>query len=236
MKKINLICITLSIALGLTALMLSTPLFSKGTAVIYSVPTHGIKGNNPYAAVPKNFTPRQQHLLTFAYEIAKADGFKQPAYLQGILMQESRGCKLSTNFRVAGLTNKPNDRYFGCGQIKLAAAKAVLKQYPEMWKYIQSGTDEEIQARLILDDEFNIRISSKYLLMMGINKNPNRAITAYNVGPGGVNSVDDTENFAYTKGVKSFSEKLHKENIQAKARVVQSKYKHNHHTLLARDP
>jgi len=238
MKKINLICITLSIAFALTALTLSTPLFSKGTAVIYSLSPNGTKGNNPYAAVPKNFTPRQQHLLNFAYETAKADGFKHPAYLQGILMQESRGCKISTNFRVAGLTNKPNDRYFGCGQVKLAAAKAVLKQYPEMWKYIESGTDEEIQARLILDDEFNIRISSKYLLMMGINNNPNRAITAYNVGPGAVKSVDDMKNFAYTKGVKSFSEKMHKENIQAKAVVVQSKYKHhyNHHTLLARDP
>jgi hypothetical protein len=236
MKKINLICISLSIVLGLTALTLSTPLFSKGTAVIYSVPTHGTNGNNPYAAVPKNFTPRQQHLLSFAYDIAKADGFKHPAYLQGILMQESRGCKISTNFRVAGLTNKPNDRYFGCGQIKLAAAKAVLQKYPDMWKYIESGTDEEIQARLILDDEFNIRISSKYLLMMGINNNPNRAITAYNVGPGAVKSVDDTENFAYTKGVRNFSEKLHKDNIQAKASVVKLKNKHHNHILLARDP
>jgi hypothetical protein len=196
--------------------------------------TDGKNGNKPYTApVPNDLSTTQHQLLNFAYDTAKADGYIHPAFLEGILMQESKVCNVK-NFRVAGLTNKVGDRYFGCGQLKLAAAKAVMKRYPEMWKYLDSRTDEELQARLILDDRFNIRVSSKYCLMMGINNNPNWAITAYNVGPGAVDNVN-YETFGYTKSVKHYSEKSrHRENIQAKMDDLQLENKHP--ILLARDP
>lgn len=238
MKRITTLCAAFSIVLGLITLNYTAPLITKGTAVIYSMTEDGKNGNKPLTTVvPDDLTNRQQNLLNFAYEIARADGYKHPSFLQGILMQESRGCSVK-NFRVAGLTNKSGDRYFGCGQLKLSAAKAVLRQYPELWKYLDSRTDEELQARLILDDQFNIRISSKYCLMMGINENPSRAITAYNVGPGGVKNVN-YETFGYTNSVKSYSEKIsrhHKrsKNIQAKTDDLQSKSKYP--VLLARDP
>lgn len=234
MKIITTICVALSIVLGLATLNYTAPLITKGTAVIYSMTEDGKNGNKPLTTVvPDDLTNRQQNLLNFAYETAKADGYKHPSFLQGILMQESRACSVK-NFRVAGLTNKAGDRYFGCGQLKLATAKAVLKQYPALWRYLDSRTDEEIQARLILDDEFNIRVSSKYCLMMGINENPSRAITAYNVGPAGVKNVD-YETFDYTNSVKHYSEKVHhRKNIQAKTDELQSKSKYP--VLLARDP
>jgi len=70
-----------------------------------------------------------------------------------------------------------------------------------MWKFLNTKTDQELQARLIVDDEFNIRVTSKYALMMGINENPNFGITAYNLGKGGALNVDP-EVFDYTRQVK----------------------------------
>ena len=237
MKSINILCIFLSIVIGLATLQYSAPLISKGTAVIYSMTNDGKNGNQPLTvAVPDNLTTNQSQLLSFAYDVAKADGFQHPAFLQGILMQESRGCSVK-NFRVAGLSNKPNDRYFGCGQIKLATAKTVLAKYPELWKYLESRTDEELQARLILDDQFNIRISSKYVLMMGINQNPGLAITAYNTGPAGTKGINPAT-FYYTTSVKQYSEKMsarhQRKNILVKKDDVE--WKSHQKILLARDP
>jgi hypothetical protein len=235
MKQLSILCIIFSILVGIITWSFSMPLKSKGTAVIYSMTNDGKNGNKPLTVViPNNLNTKQQKLLNFAYDVAKQDGYKHPAYLQGILMQETRACSIK-HYRVSGLTNKVGDRYFGAMQIKLAAAKAVLRTYPEMWKHMESRTDEEIQARLILDDEFNIMIGSKYLLMMGINKDPSRAITAYNRGPGGVDYVN-VATFEYTKNVKNFSAKMKhsSENIQADESDIKSI---NHQQiLLASDP
>lgn len=157
---------------------------------------------------------KQKQILSFAYSIAKQDGINHPEFLQGILMKESGICN-AKHFRVAGPSNKPSSRYFGCGQIKLAAAKSVMNRFPNLWKYLETKTDEELQARLILDDRFNVRITSKYIIMMGINDNPDRAITAYNVGLGAVDKID-INNFEYTNSVKSYSEKLNYRNHQLK--------------------
>lgn len=194
---------------------------SKGTAVIYSMTSSFKKGNQPNTIVTDNLSTKQHEVLNFAYITAKLDGFKSPTALQGILMQESHACTLK-NFRVAGLTNKPGDRYFGCGQIKLAAAKDVLIAYPEMRKYLETNTDEEIQARLILDDEFNIRISSKYMLLMGINHNHDMAITSYNQGLGGAKNIDPST-FNYTQRVKGYAKNM--KNIQVGKNDVQSTIK-----------
>lgn len=235
MKQLTILCTFFSIIVGIIALSISMPIKSSGTSVIYVSSRDGKNGGKPLTIKVSDLNLNQQKLLNFAYEVAKSDGFHHPAYLQGIILQESRACSIK-NFRVAGLTNRPGDRYFGCGQIKLSAAKAVMRSYPEMWKFLESRTDEELQARLILDDQFNIRVSSKYMLLMGINKNPERAITAYNVGPGGVNNISDLSRFNYTIRVKRFTAKMveRKKNLHLVEENIQLLDKQQ--IILASDP
>ena len=220
MRFISAMCAVLSITVGLAAWKISEPLISQnGTSVIYAKTDDGKNGNKPLTVkITEKLSSKQHELLNFAFDVAKGDGIKHPQYLQGILMTESNGCDMK-NFRVAGLTNKVGDRYFGCGQIKLNAAKAVMSKYPEMWKYLESQTDEELQARLILDDKFNIRVSSKYVLMMGINNDATRAITAYNTGALGATRVDP-ETHGYTVKVKKIAGSV--KNVLTNGKGIQS--------------
>jgi len=203
MKAVNALFIVLSIAILTIAFQLTSPLLSRqGTAVAETMTNQG-----PQVVKMSEFlTYKQYKMLAFAYEIAKQDGIQHPSYLQGILMQESRACNVK-HYRVAGLTNKVGDRYFGAVQLKLAAAKDVLKRYPELLQYLDTNTDEEIQAKLILDDEFNIRVGSKYLLMLGINEKPDLAITAYNQGVSGAKGINP-KTFHYTKAVNKYFKEL----------------------------
>jgi hypothetical protein len=220
MKLISTTCAALSILIGVVAWKYTEPFISQnGTSVIYAMAADGKHGGKPFTTlISEELSIKQHELLNFAFEVAKSDGMKFPQYLQGILMKESRGCD-AKSFRVAGLSNRVGDRYFGCGQIKLGTAKTVMNRYPEMWKYLESQTDEELQARLILDDKFNIRVTSKYAIMMGINEDPTKAITAYNLGPGGAKSVDPNTH-GYTQSVKQMSNSL--KNVQGKTTGIQS--------------
>lgn len=214
MKLIPTLFVSLSILIGSITWKYLEPLVSStGTAVIAAS-----SDRNGYSAVaikiPDHLTPNQHELLSFAYEVAKGDGIKQPQYLQGVIMQESLAGK-TKHYRVSGLENKVGDRYFGIGQIKLVAAKAVMNRWPEMWSYLETKTDEELQAKLILDDRMNIRIASKYLLLLGINENANFAITAYNRGPGGALNVDPS-NFDYTQKVKEHSTRVKSVQLPSK--------------------
>jgi len=152
-------------------------------------------------------TQKQIDLLTFARKTAREDGHQYPQYVLGIIMQESKAGDM-TEYRVAGLRNKASDRYFGVSQIKLAAAKDVMKRYPKLWEYLDTKTDEELQARLILDDRFNIRVASKYALLMGMNEHPNRAVLAYNQGIGGAQRYSDPGSHSYVHGVKAWAKKV----------------------------
>lgn len=208
MKLINAFYLSLSLIVGTASWKLLEPSLAKnGTAVISSMSSDNKNGSKPISIkLPDNLTKKQFEMLNFAYDVAKSDGFKEPKYLQGIIMQESKAGSMNS-FRVAGLTNAIGNRYFGIGQIKLAAAKAVMSRFPDMWKHLDTKTDEELQARLIIDDQFNVRVASKYALIMGINENPAKAITAYNVGPGGAQTVDASSH-AYTTQVKGHAEKI----------------------------
>ena len=158
MNLLRTMCITLSIILGLTAAAAySIPYFSsKGTAVVNTISSDKDGNAKPITVVvSNNLSIEQQQLLGFAYDVAKADGMLNPSFLQGILLQESNAC-YGKNWRVAGLENRVGNRYFGCGQIKLVAARGVLKEFPEMRQYLNTDTDEEIQARLILDDKLTL--------------------------------------------------------------------------------
>jgi hypothetical protein len=94
-----------------------------------------------------------------------------------------------------------------------------MMKFPDMWKHLDTKTDEELQARLIVDDKFNVRVASKYALLMGINENPAKALTAYNVGPGAAQSVDSSTNH-YTQAVKAHAEKV--KNIKSSTAGLQS--------------
>jgi len=174
-----------------------------GTSVIAA--KNKTNGGKAYSVLlPNNLTARQHELLSFAYSVAKDDGYKNPEYLQGLILQES-GAGGVSGYRVAGDPVKKENQYYGIGQIKTAAALDVLKNFPDMWGYLQTRTVEELQAKLILDDHFNIRIASKYLLMMGVNKSASFALTAYNRGIGGAQNIIDHANFEYTKSVVNFA-------------------------------
>jgi hypothetical protein len=155
-----------------------------------------------------SFTDNQVDLLTFALETAKSDGHKNPSYILGILMQESKAGE-TKDFRVSGSPKSISSRVFGIAQIKLAAALAVMKRWPEMWSFLDTHTNEELQARLILDDRFNIRVASKYALLMGMNDHPNKAIASYNLGQGGVEFVNP-KTYKYTIAVKKHAARIEK--------------------------
>lgn len=220
MKLINAFYLSLTLLVGTASWKVLEPILAQnGTAVISSMSSDNKNGSKPISIkLPDNLTKKQFEMLNFAYDVAKSDGFKEPKYLQGIIMQESKAGSMNS-FRVAGLTNSIGNRYFGIGQIKLQAAKAVMSRFPDMWKHLDTKTDEELQARLIVDDKFNVRVASKYALIMGINENPSKALTAYNVGPGGAQTVDASTH-PYTQAVKAHAEKV--KNIKSSVAGLQS--------------
>ena len=220
MKLLSISLLAITLGLGAITYTIAQPqLKDNGTSVIYVASNDGKQGSKPYTTlIPKGLTQRQLELLNFAHEVAVKDGHKYPQYVQGIIMQESKAGNMN-DWRVAGLSNKVGDRYFGIGQIKLVAAKAVMKAFPDMWTYLDTKTDEELQARLILDDRFNVRVTSKYALLMGVNENPTKAITAYNQGPAGAEHVNPNT-WHYTVGVKQKANEL--KNIPKVKSVVES--------------
>lgn len=146
--------------------------------------------------LPKNITPEQSKLLNTAYTIAKEDGHRNPEIIQAILLQET----LAGGMKTFNVSNAGPDAYFGPMQIKLSAAKDVLMKYPKLFaKYaLQTHTDDEIKAHLIMDTNFNIEIASKYVLILQnqYNLHGRELINAYNRGPGGVKTVDDSSHYA----------------------------------------
>lgn len=198
MKRIKLF-LTLTLA---AIMMFNVMAATSITSVENSVLASKGKGGNFAMEMPENLTTKQQKILQMAYDIAKSDGHKNPEILQGIVYQESKagGMKM---FRVAGQSFglKTNERYYGVSQLKLSAAKDVLKAYPHLKSLLQTDTDEEIIAYLITDDNFNLQVASKYLMMMPTNWSLDKKVAAYNRGSTGVERVD-VANFKYVNEVK----------------------------------
>ena len=146
--------------------------------------------------LPDNLSNDQSRLLSLAYKLAKEDGHKSPEIVQMVLLQETQAGGMKS-YRVA---NPGADAYFGPMQIKLAAARDVLNNYPALWsKYsFHTKTDDEVKANLILNDKFNIEVGSKYLLILSkqYGFSGRKLLNAYNRGPGGVHSVDDGYHYA----------------------------------------
>lgn len=179
-----------------------------GTAVI-AEKNDGVRvGGKMAILVPGDFKLSQYQVLNQALLQAKADGHQDPAIIQGIILQETKAGAMAS-YRVAG--NK-GDEYFGLGQIKLAAAKDVMGEWPDLWeKYrFQTKTDDELKANLILNEKFNIEVLSKYLKLLQDNYGFTgvKLINAYNRGPRGVLTVDAS--FHYGKGVLAHVANLRK--------------------------
>lgn len=175
----------------------------------------------------------QAELLIYAYNTAKADGHKDPTFLQGLIWQESHAGGFPGH-EVAGdeYGLSVGKRYYGIGQIKVAAAKDVFKRFADEFpnfyekskripladgtvktipgRYLM--TDDQIIAYLITDKKFNIRVASKYLWMMQHKEQDgeivyvrpiNYAVTAYNRGLG--NTYDtDYNNWHYTVAINKY--------------------------------
>ena len=153
--------------------------------------------------LPANLTDHQVKLLEQAYLIGQEDNHKNPELLQGILMQETK----------AGLANYKSikNNCYGIFQIKVAAARDVLRNFPDM--VLQFGINPDntkaVINRLIHDDLFNTSVASKYLLLMkryGFTSMRQLAL-AYNQGPGGAKNFNSQTHF-YPIGVMKHKKKL----------------------------
>lgn len=155
-----------------------------------------VLGGQMAVVVPNDLSNSQHQILNTAYSIAKADGHKNPELVQGIILQESKAGAMSS-YKVAG---NRGDEYYGLGQLKLGAARDVMAAFPVLWsKYkFQTRTDDELKANLILNQVFNIEVTSKYLKLLQARYgfSGRQLVNAYNRGPGGVRNVDDDYHYA----------------------------------------
>jgi hypothetical protein len=145
-------------------------------------------------------TPEQIDLLGMAYSIGYQDGGASQARLvQGVLLQETIAGLLG---RIGHLSAPIGKRSYGVMQVKVVAARDVLRRHPELGTF---HTDDQLIARLMTDDEFNIRIASAYLKFLRRYKhNDQQALVAYNIGMGAARRVLDAADFKYVKKVERY--------------------------------
>jgi hypothetical protein len=151
--------------------------------------------------LPNFLTTRQKQILTLAETTAKQDGHKHPELLQGILLQETRA-GMDPTYREA------KNKCYGVMQIRMAAARQVLREFPELLAKFNVDKSQLV-ARLIHDDAFNIAVGSKYLLIIarsGFNTIKQIAL-AYNQGTGGAKKKNP-ETFRYSVSVAKHIDSL----------------------------
>lgn len=145
-------------------------------------------------------TDRQNYIMENAYRIAKADGMSDPSILQGIVMTESTAGEAKT---------KRNMVYgsVGVSQIVIGTAKQVLDVFPDLAaEYFPNGfTNRQLAKKLNDDDIFNLRIASKYIIMLTsqFGLTGDKLIAAYNRGPAG--NLRKASSNGYVKKVKKFA-------------------------------
>jgi len=136
----------------------------------------------------------QVRILDMAYVIGEIDGHGE--LFQAVIMQETHAGGLS----LVGHKSQPVGlRSYGVAQVKVVAAKDVLKRYPELGKF---SSEEEIIAKLLTDVDFNLTVASKFLLMLKEKtKSEAQAVVAYNLGLKGSRRIKNHENYRYAKHV-----------------------------------
>ena len=88
----------------------------------------------------------------------------------------------------------------------LPTAIDTLKKNPELKEEFDIKHSSDIKNLLINNSTFAIKMAARHLIHLGINKNPPKAIMAYNTGPAKVSS--NPKQFHYTKAVYSYAEKF----------------------------
>jgi LysM repeat protein len=139
--------------------------------------------------LPEVISSHQADVLAQAKRTAETDGI-EPGLLQGILLNESDAGS-NPHYKVTG---PKGERQYGVGQIELPTALRVMATYPELWATFgfHTHTDEEVIAKLIENDAFNIAVASKYTIILRHSgyKSAASAAVAYHKGPGGAIGVD----------------------------------------------
>lgn len=170
------------------------------TSVIGQKPGKTV-GGQAVVVLPSNLSTKQRRLLNLAYELGREHSLAHPEIVQAVLLQET----LAGGMKAYRVANPGPEAYFGPMQIKLAAAKDVLRRWPHLFAAydFHTRTDEEIKANLILNERFNLEVGTKYLKLLNTQYGfTGRAlINAYNRGPGGVRAVDHSE-FHYAIGAE----------------------------------
>lgn len=147
-------------------------------------------------------TTEQVHLLKLAFDIGYRHGGAQHAKLmQSTLMQETIAGLLG---RIGHMSAPVGKRSYGVMQVKVSAARDVIRRHPEIGRF---RSDEELIARLITDDQFNIRIASLHMThLRKYTETDAQALMAYNLGLRASKRYKDHGSFSYVKGVRRFYE------------------------------
>lgn len=143
-------------------------------------------------------TDEQTQLLHSAYEIGFEDGGHEHAeILQAVLLQETIAGQLG---RIGHMTARVGKRSYGVMQVKVSAARDVLKKHKHFGRF---RSDEELIVALMTDDEFNMRIASKFLIFLGQKTDSvEAALVAYNIGLRASRKINDPEYFKYVVRTK----------------------------------
>ena len=157
---------------------------------------------NPLAKVW--LTREQTRLLNTAFNIAYEDGGLHHAQLiQSVMLQETIAGLMG---RIGHMSAPVGKRSYGVMQVKVTAATDVLRKHSGLGKF---KSDEEIIASLIIDDVFNIRVASKFLLhLRSRTKSDDHALLAYNIGLRGSKRHKRHSTFRYVKKVKRYFDHL----------------------------
>ena len=174
------------------------------TIIIKEQPQEQTAQQNPTSI--DGFSDDQTKILKIAFEEGTSIGF--PETIQAIALQESSAGVA----KIGDLSLPVGKRSYGIMQIKVAAVRYVMKQYPEMKHYfgkdasvkISSILDEDIIVLLITNDRANIDFGTKFFHLLDKKTNNwSEAVTAYNQGLSGLKSINNPKNFQYTKNIIS---------------------------------
>lgn len=132
------------------------------------------------------------------YRIAYEEGLKvgHPETMVAIAYHETRGGSYkSTPQGVVGDSfARFGQRCYGVMQIKIQAARDVLKRYPNLGAF---PTDEHLLVALLTDPVFNIRVAALYFQMQIQRfRHWRTALVAYSAGPQNAKIGRDPQNYA----------------------------------------
>jgi len=178
-----------ALILGTTGSIMSVPALASTTSESVDVAPQITNVSGVSFNLPSHLNESQIDLLIMAYEIAKADGHKDPRLFQGLLLQESNAGET---------THRKNSTCYGIFQIKVIAAREVLQRYPSLWDEFnfRGKSDKEIISKLKHNDRFNATIASRYglvLKQLGYDTIEKLAL-AFNLGPTGAKSKSPRNN------------------------------------------